>query len=86
MVASDGEVHELLPLPAAGLMADRPLPEVRRGLDRLHAAYEELGGSRASPFMALSFLTLAVIPSLKLTDRGLVDVDRFELVDLWVSG
>lgn len=69
----------------AGLMADRPLPEVRRGLDRLHAAYEALGGTLDSPFMALSFLTLAVIPALKLTDRGLVDVESSELVDLWVS-
>lgn len=80
-----GEVEASLPLPIAGLMTDRPVEEVRAGLDDLHAAYQRLGGSLESPFMALSFLTLAVIPSLKLTDRGLVDVDAFELVDLWAE-
>jgi adenine deaminase len=46
-------------------------------------AYRALGGNLAAPFMALSFLALAVIPSLKITDKGLVDVDAFELVSLW---
>lgn len=79
----DEEVLAALPLPIAGLMSDRPLAEVRAGLDALHAAYHELGGGLEAPFMALSFLALPVIPALKLTDRGLVDVDRFEIVSLW---
>ena len=45
---------------------------------------EELGTTLPSPFMAMSFLALSVVPELKLTDRGLVDVDRFELVPLEV--
>lgn len=84
-VARDDGVLEALPLPIGGLMSDRPLEEVRGALDRLHAAYRELGGGLEAPFMALSFLALPVIPALKLTDRGLVDVERFELVSLWAD-
>jgi adenine deaminase len=66
----------------AGLLADAPLDEVIRsslaGNDAAHA----LGWSGATPFLTLSFLGLSVIPHLKITDRGLVDVDRFELVSL----
>lgn len=81
----DGEVLAALPLPIAGLMSDLPLEEVRARLDELHEAYHEMGGALEAPFMALSFLALAVIPTLKLTDHGLVDVDRFELVSLWAA-
>jgi adenine deaminase len=73
-----------LPLPVAGLLADAPLAEV---IDRSLAcndAARELGWTGATPFLTLSFLALSVIPSLKITDRGLVDVDRFELVPLRV--
>jgi adenine deaminase len=52
-------------------------------LQRAVQAYRGLGGSHAEPFMALSFLALPVIPALKLTDHGLVDVSRFEIVPLW---
>lgn len=84
LVVTDGDATlASLPLPIAGLMSDRPLHEVRDGLDRLEEAYRALGGNLAAPFMALSFLALAVIPSLKITDKGLVDVDAFELVNLW---
>ncbi|WP_457631243.1 adenine deaminase [Oceanithermus sp.] len=80
------EVLELLPLPIAGLMSDRPIEEVRRRMDALlEAAHQRLGARSRDPFMQLAFLPLEVIPSLKLTDRGLVDVDSFELVDLWVD-
>jgi adenine deaminase len=82
---ADGEtVLAALPLPLAGLMSDRPIAEVRRGLDAALAAARQLGSPLHDPFMAMSFLALEVIPSLKLTDRGLVDVDRFELVPLWL--
>jgi adenine deaminase len=74
-----------LPLPIAGLMSDRPIETVRRQMDEVLAAAKQLGSPLHDPFMALSFLALPVIPSLKLTDRGLVDVDRFELVSLFAS-
>jgi adenine deaminase len=85
MVVAEGEeVKAELPLPIAGLMVDQPVREVRVQLDQTLAAARELGTTLHDPFMAMSFLALEVIPSLKLTDQGLVDVDRFELVPLWV--
>lgn len=85
LVAASGErVIERLPLPLAGLMSDRPIEEVRATLDRLLTAARELGSPLHDPFMALSFLTLEVIPALKITDRGLVDVERLELVPLFL--
>ena len=78
----DGAVIGELPLPAAGLMSDRPAAEVAGELADLRGAARSLGVKVRTPFMALSFLGLSVIPSLKITDRGLIDVDRFELVPL----
>ena len=74
-----------LPLPIAGLMSDQPIETVRRQMDEVLAAARQLGSPLHDPFMALSFLALPVIPSLKLTDRGLVDVDQYQLVPLFVS-
>ncbi|MGD2116644.1 MAG: adenine deaminase, partial [Acidobacteriota bacterium] len=82
-VADGGRVVEVLPLPIAGLMAEAPVEEVRATLDRLLDAAREMGSSLHDPFMAMSFVTLEVIPSLKITDRGLVDVETFELVPLF---
>jgi adenine deaminase len=73
-----------LPLPVAGLLADAPLDEVIRSSLACNDAARELGWTGATPFLTLSFLALSVIPSLKITDRGLVDVDRFQLVPLAV--
>lgn len=84
-VALGEEVLALLPLPIAGLMSDRPIEEVRAGAEALLAAARGLGAHLRDPFMAMSFLALEVIPSLKLTDQGLVDVDRFERVPLFVE-
>jgi adenine deaminase len=78
-VAGEAVVAELA-LPIAGLMSDRSFEEVGRGLHRLRAAVRDLGCPLAEPFLQMAFLPLAVIPHLKITDRGLVDVDRFELV------
>jgi len=83
-VARGGEVLALLPLPLAGLMSDRPIEEVRDRMLALLAAAHGLGASLRDPFMAMSFLALEVIPSLKLTDVGLVDVERFAVVPLFV--
>ena len=73
-----------LPLPVAGLMSDRPIDEVRRGYDELLAAASQMGAVLHDPFMAMSFMALEVIPKLKLTDQGLVDVEQFGFVDLFV--
>ncbi|MGF1625977.1 MAG: adenine deaminase [Alphaproteobacteria bacterium] len=78
-VAGDSVVAELA-LPVAGLMSNLPFEDVGRGLHALRAAVRDLGCPLAEPFLQMAFLPLAVIPHLKITDRGLVDVDRFELV------
>jgi len=83
IVAVDGaEVLAELPLPIAGLLSDAAHDVVVERSRRLIEAARELGCTLESPFQHLAFLALSVIPSLKLTDRGLVDVDRFELVPL----
>jgi len=82
-VAAGGRVLADLPLPIAGLISPAPLEEVAAAYGRLQEAYRELGGRLPDPFMALSFLALPVIPELKLTDQGLVDVNRFQVVPLW---
>jgi adenine deaminase len=82
VVVDGGEVQAELPLPVAGLLADAPLQEVIDKSLACNDAARELGWSGATPFLTLSFLGLSVIPSLKITDRGLVDVDRFEIVPL----
>lgn len=83
-VAAGGEVRESLALPVAGLMSHAPMEEIAAGLSRLIGTARNLGVSAPDPFMTLSFLALSVIPHLKLTDRGLVDVDTFSLVPLFV--
>ena len=83
--AYNGTILAQLPLPIAGLMSDQPIETVRRQMEEVLAAAKQLGSPLHDPFMALSFLALPVIPSLKLTDRGLVDVDRFEMVSLFAS-
>ena len=85
MAAADGNaILSQLPLPIAGLMSDQPIEVVRDQMDELLRAAQQLGSELHDPFMAMSFLALPVIPSLKLTDHGLVDVDKFELVSLFV--
>jgi adenine deaminase len=81
MVAvADGEVLALVELPIAGLIADRPVAEVAEQARALSEAYRELGSAIEAPEMIFSFLSLGVIPSLRLTNRGLVDALKFELV------
>ncbi len=85
VIAEDGKAVEELPLPIAGLMSDRPLAEVHDRLRSMERRLVAMGSTMASPFMTLSFLALSVIPELKITDRGLVDVGRFELVPLGIE-
>jgi adenine deaminase len=75
-------VRAELPLPIAGLLSDAPLADVLEASRACVAAAARLGCTIPAPFQTLSFLALSVIPSLKITDRGLVDVDRFEIVPL----
>ncbi len=85
VAAAGNEVLAAVPLPIAGLMSDQPVETVRRQMDRLVAVARDLGSPLHDPFMALGFLALEVIPALKLTDRGLVDVDKFDFVPLFVE-
>ncbi|HBE94516.1 MAG TPA: adenine deaminase, partial [Desulfovibrio sp.] len=79
-------VRASLPLPLAGLMSDAPFEETAARLEALLASLSPaMGAFQGNPFALLSFLALPVIPALKLTDRGLVDVDAFALVSLWDS-
>jgi len=85
VIAEGGRAVEELPLPVAGLMSDRPLAEVDERLRSMERRLNSMGVTMTSPFMTLSFLALSVIPELKITDRGLVDVGRFELVPLGIE-
>ncbi len=80
---ADGRVQARLPLPVAGLLSEARLEEVQEGLESCIAAARGLGCRLTDPFMTLSFLCLPVIPELKLTDRGLVDVGEFRLVEMF---
>jgi adenine deaminase len=80
VVIADRGVQAELPLPIAGLLSDAPLSEVVEASGACVEAAKALGCTYPAPFQTLSFLALSVIPKLKITDRGLIDVDRFELV------
>ncbi|MGQ9484696.1 MAG: adenine deaminase [Desulfosoma sp.] len=73
-----------MPLPLAGLMSVEPLDRVCAALEEVTRAAHALGSRLRHPFMALSFLALPVIPALKISSRGLVDVERFAIVSLFV--
>jgi len=85
-VARNGRIVASLPLPIAGLMSGQTLIETARSWQLINETAGLLGCKQREPLMALSFLALPVIPRLKITDRGLVDVERFEHVPLFVSG
>ena len=80
VVAAGGKVLESLALPVAGLLSDEPLEVVVNKLEKLENVAAQLGTTLTSPFSTLSFVALPVIPELRLTDLGLVDVGEFELV------
>ncbi|HXI84954.1 MAG TPA: adenine deaminase [Verrucomicrobiae bacterium] len=82
-VANHGEILGSVALPIAGLLSNKPLSDVKDELDAANHATKKLGCAVPEPFMALSFMALSVIPELKLTDRGLVDVNQFKFVDLF---
>ena len=81
----DNKICASLALPVAGLMSLEPLTVVNEKLDNIFKSARELGSALHDPFMALSFLALPVIPELKLTDKGLVDVRQFRIVPLFAD-
>jgi adenine deaminase len=82
VVVADGKVVASLALPIAGLLSTEPLEVVASKLEHLEQQARQLGTRLPSPFATLSFLALPVIPELRLTDRGLVDVNAFKLIDI----
>lgn len=86
VIVADGEVRSTVPLPIAGLMSDKEGAAVNAQLKQLHFWAAELGlPEDFNVFMTLSFLALPVIPTLRLTDKGLVDVNRFQLISPWAE-
>jgi adenine deaminase len=83
IVVNRGRILEKLPLPIAGLISDRSIDFVNKKIENLNKCCKKLGCKLAEPFMSLSFLALPVIPHLKITDKGLVDVDEFKIVPLF---
>jgi len=81
VAAVGGKVLDSLATPIAGLLSGEPLERVVAGLERLEQAAKDLGATLPAPFAALSFLALPVIPELRLTDLGLVDVNEFKLIE-----
>jgi adenine deaminase len=81
-VADSGRILAEMPLPVAGLISEDSFEEVVAQGNELNRAAAELGTTASAPFQTMAFLALSVIPSLRITDRGLVDVERFELVEL----
>lgn len=83
-VADGEQLLGILPLPIAGLISDWTIQEARERMDSLKRFAHQLGSPLHDPFMHLAFLPLEVIPALKLTDKGLVDVEQFSFVSLWI--
>jgi len=84
VAVKNGRILNSLPLPIAGLMTEKPAAQVAVAYEELQNAAKSLGSKIKNPFLQLSFLTLAVIPELKLTDCGLVDVRTFQRVSLFI--
>jgi len=84
-VVCDGEILARVSLPIGGLMSERPLGEIAGGWESIRYMAQQLGCRLNEPFMHLSFLALPVIPEIKITDRGLVDVGKFEIVPLFID-
>ena len=82
---ADGKVLALVPLPIAGLMNDMPVEEMAGLIDKLGSAWEDMGCAIESPSMTMSFIPLACLPELRLTNRGLVDCKTFQFVDLFLD-
>ncbi len=82
VVVLNGKAIAKVELPIAGLLSEKPAEDVAREVDALNLAARRLGTKLKSPFMTMAFLSLPVIPKLRLTDKGLVDVEKFSIVNL----
>jgi len=82
VVVDQGEIKASLALPVAGLISSEPAEAVAAQMEKLTAAAREIGALPENPFFTLSFLTLPVLPELKITDKGLVDVSAFQIIPL----
>ncbi|MBC2699415.1 MAG: adenine deaminase [ANME-2 cluster archaeon] len=85
VLVQDGEVLDSLSLPFAGLLSPDPVEEVALELDGLHGTIKEMGCTLPAPFITHSFIALPVIPKLRLTDMGLFDVERFEMIEVIIG-
>lgn len=84
IIVKDGKTLAHLPLPIAGLMSDKSAEDVSEILTELNQASVNIGCKIEDPFMSMAFLSLSVIPELKITDKGLVDGNKFEITNLFV--
>lgn len=82
IVVEDGEVLAHVPMPIAGLMSDQPIENVVEQVKALEKAWQQLGCTINAPFMTFSLIALPVIPEVRISNRGLVDVTKFELIDV----
>ena len=85
VIANEGQITSSLALPIAGLLSEKSMLEVADGIRQCTESAQDLGCDLKDPFMTLSFLSLPVIPELKLTDKGLVDVTKFKFVPLFME-
>lgn len=85
VVVNNGEVLAELPLPIAGLMSDKDYDFVTESCDALNGAAASLGCKLGDPFMTMGFLSLPVIPEIKITDKGVFDTTRFEFIDIFTN-
>ncbi len=85
VVVDNDQVVAELPLPIAGLLSTKTFEETAADLKTLKQRVKTLGGTHPAPFMILSFLSLSPIPKLKITDLGLIDVEKFEVTSLFVD-
>ena len=84
IIVENGKTLAHLKLPIAGLMSDKTAQEVQENIKELEHAAKKLGCKIEDPFMSMAFLSLSVIPELKITDKGLIDVNKFEITNLFV--
>lgn len=84
IIVENGKTLSHLPLPIAGLMSDKSAEEVMANISELEQASEKIGCKIADPFMSMAFLSLSVIPEIKITDKGLIDVNKFEVTNLFL--
>lgn len=84
IIVENGKTLSHLKLPVAGLMSDEPTEKVMAKIADLEKASEKIGCKIADPFMSMAFLSLSVIPEIKITDKGLIDVNKFEITDLFL--